>query len=278
MSLHVLVTGANKGIGFEIVRRLLTAPSVSAITFTSRNLEAGEAALKNFELENAHSAALTVLQLDLLNQTSIKEFHNQILAKKLSFDAVIFNAGVAFYNVVNAKVLETTMTTNFYANVELTKTLIDGSIVKPGGRFIYVSSSLGCPDIMKENPEVYDLIKTYQTEAFTEETLLGLAKRYDTEILESKLAKPWPQSIYAASKLFLTMFASVAARKYPEYKFYACCPGWCKTDMTKGTAAPLTAEEGADTPVFLATDDQLAPTANGKFFSKREEKAFAWSE
>jgi NAD(P)-dependent dehydrogenase (short-subunit alcohol dehydrogenase family) len=50
----------------------------------------------------------------------------------------------------------------------------------------------------------------------------------------------------------------------------ACCPGWCRTDMG-GPNAPRSAAEGADTPVWLATE---APSnLTGMFFMDRKEIA-----
>jgi carbonyl reductase 1 len=52
--------------------------------------------------------------------------------------------------------------------------------------------------------------------------------------------------------------------KDPQYKnllITACCPGWCQTDMSNQSGTK-TADEGAETPVWLAlqpADSQLEP-------------------
>jgi NAD(P)-dependent dehydrogenase (short-subunit alcohol dehydrogenase family) len=47
----------------------------------------------------------------------------------------------------------------------------------------------------------------------------------------------------------------------------SCCPGWVRTDMG-GPGAPRSVEEGADTPVWLATLEDDGP--RGGFFRNRE--------
>ena len=54
-------------------------------------------------------------------------------------------------------------------------------------------------------------------------------------------------------------------------KVNACCPGWVRTDMG-GPTATRSVEEGADTPVWLATLPEDGPT--GGFF--RDRKPIPW--
>jgi NAD(P)-dependent dehydrogenase (short-subunit alcohol dehydrogenase family) len=49
-------------------------------------------------------------------------------------------------------------------------------------------------------------------------------------------------------------------------KINACCPGWVQSRMG-GPTAPLTPEEGADTPIWLALLPEDGPT--GGFFRRR---------
>jgi NAD(P)-dependent dehydrogenase (short-subunit alcohol dehydrogenase family) len=50
-------------------------------------------------------------------------------------------------------------------------------------------------------------------------------------------------------------------------KVNSACPGWVRTDMG-GESAPRSVEEGADTPVWLATLPDDGPT--GGFFRSRK--------
>ena len=72
----------------------------------------------------------------------------------------------------------------------------------------------------------------------------------------------------AALNAVTVSWASVLA---PNIKVNAVCPGWVRTRMG-GSAAPRTPEEGADTPIWLATLPDDGPT--GQFF--RDRKRTGW--
>lgn len=69
-----------------------------------------------------------------------------------------------------------------------------------------------------------------------------------------------------ASLNMLTMMQA-GALQHEQISVYSACPGWVKTDMG-GASAPRTPEQGADTPVWLATTDKPQPT--GKFYRDRK--------
>ena len=74
---------------------------------------------------------------------------------------------------------------------------------------------------------------------------------------------------YNASKTALNAYTVHLAYelKGTSIKVNSACPGWVKTDMG-GENAPGTVEEGADTPVWLATLPADGPT--GGFFNSRQ--------
>jgi len=72
---------------------------------------------------------------------------------------------------------------------------------------------------------------------------------------------------YAISKAALNAVTVSCARELmPEVKVNAACPGWVRTRMG-GDAADLSPEQGAETPVWLATLDEDGPT--GAFFRNK---------
>ena len=73
---------------------------------------------------------------------------------------------------------------------------------------------------------------------------------------------------YGVAKAALNALTRALPRDLPKgVKVNACCPGWVATRMG-GAGAPLSPEEGADTPVWLALLPEDGPT--GGFFRNRQ--------
>jgi NAD(P)-dependent dehydrogenase (short-subunit alcohol dehydrogenase family) len=78
-----------------------------------------------------------------------------------------------------------------------------------------------------------------------------------------------PSTSYARSKIALTALALYVARHQPRVLVNAVHPGWVRSGMS-GEEAPLSAEEGADTIVWLANGlDPGARTTGELFFERR---------
>jgi NAD(P)-dependent dehydrogenase (short-subunit alcohol dehydrogenase family) len=84
-----------------------------------------------------------------------------------------------------------------------------------------------------------------------------------------KLSGPFAYSVSKAALDALTLAFSHDLSG--DLKINACCPGWVRTRMG-GPEAPRTPEQGADTPIWLATLPASGPT--GGFF--RDRKSIAW--
>jgi NAD(P)-dependent dehydrogenase (short-subunit alcohol dehydrogenase family) len=77
---------------------------------------------------------------------------------------------------------------------------------------------------------------------------------------------------YGVAKAALNALTRALPRDLPPgVKINACCPGWVATRMG-GAGAPLTPDEGADTPIWQALLPDDGPT--GGFFRRRQ--AIAW--
>ncbi|MEU4443177.1 SDR family NAD(P)-dependent oxidoreductase [Actinosynnema sp. NPDC050801] len=82
---------------------------------------------------------------------------------------------------------------------------------------------------------------------------------------------PWNgMQAYSDSKLLDVVLAFAVARRWPDVSSNTVDPGWIKTRMG-GPNATDELPKGADTPVWLATSDEPAATATGRYFKWREE-------
>jgi NAD(P)-dependent dehydrogenase (short-subunit alcohol dehydrogenase family) len=76
---------------------------------------------------------------------------------------------------------------------------------------------------------------------------------------------------YRLSKAGMNALTRIASNELDGVLVNSACPGWVKTDLG-GASATVEVEDGADTPVWLATLPDDGPT--GGFFRRREPIAF----
>lgn len=277
-----LVTGANRGIGYQIVKKLyrdlLDQPV--EILMTSRQLDLGLASIGQIKAEvggtEAARATLSVLPLDVNSEESRAQLVQELSSRNRQIDTLINNAGVAYYtNSLNEVIINNTMRTNYYSPRYLTEALLQHGLIAPHGKVIFVSSSLGTFSNLRmaeRNPELLARLKDYRDPAkFSLIVLDELVQQYEAEVRTKPGLKKWGSSVYSASKLFLSLYCKELGRSpqilRDDIEVYSLCPGWCQTDMTKGRNAPLTAAEGAETPCFLATlPSGIKPEWQGEFF------------
>jgi NAD(P)-dependent dehydrogenase (short-subunit alcohol dehydrogenase family) len=80
---------------------------------------------------------------------------------------------------------------------------------------------------------------------------------------------------YAVSKLANVLFVREMARRQPDWRLYAVHPGLVSTNLIPGVVRffyrnrILTPEQGADTPLWCATSDDVADES-GNYYAKRE--------
>ena len=272
-----LVTGANKGIGLAIVRNLALQYPSSALSqngtvplliyLTARDQQRGEAALASLEedatLKKAKALArdggLSTIKyrpLDISKEESIQAMSDFLSSEtegggEGSLDVVVNNAGIALQGF-DADVVRTTLHTN-YTNTTLAVRKFIPLLRKSrsGGRLVNVTSMSGELNskyshaiaskfrATKSVAEVDDLISSFKA---------AVEKGTHKE-------DGWPSAAYAVSKSGVTAMTRAIAREEKEagsgVLVNCCCPGWVKTDMTKG-AGYKSVDQGAMTPVMLA--------------------------
>ena len=230
-----LITGANKGIGFETARQL--GNEGVTILAAARNKEKGHYAVEQLKSEGID---IEFLQLDVDNDADIKAAVDFISSKYGKLDILINNAGIQVESEnwgmnnsaeISETLLRQTLDTNFFNVVKLTNALLPLIRKSEAGRIVNLSSILGS---------------------------LTLHADPSSPIYSSKLFA------YDTSKTALNSYTIhlAAALADTNIKVNSAHPGWVKTDM--GTdAAPMEIADGAKTSVALALLKADGPT--GKY-------------
>ena len=276
---RVIVTGSNKGIGYGIVELALkhaangTGPHYHII-LTTRDLAAGEAAISQLRSQYK-DADLELLQLDIADKASIQQAMEK-LKQSGPIDILVNNAGMAHKGSnIDNDVVKTTLGTNYFGTRDFTEAIFDNGLLNKNGKIVMVSSIAGkFREFPQVNPEAYATLNRYKSDLTVGE-LDKVTDLYMSEMMHEDKRKNWLNNTYAASKLFLNIYTFLVAKSpkilEQNIQVYTCHPGWVQTDMTKGSAAPLTIDQGAETPYFLMTfRDSVDPSVQGEFFDNKK--------
>lgn len=234
-----VITGANRGIGFEVCKEL--AEAGVEIILTSRDAAKGKAACSKLQDKKL---PVRYHQLDVRYKDSIERLSVFLKNEIGRCDILVNNAGI-FPDAHNAggddwpsvfttpvDTVRSAMETNVYGPMQVCQAVVPLMIKNNYGRIVNLSSGMGQLTHMNGHCPGYRISKT------------GI--NVLTRILADEL-------------------------KDHNILVNSMCPGWVKTEMG-GPGATRELPEGADTAVWLATLPDGGPS--GKFF--RDRKIFEW--
>ena len=231
-----LVTGANRGIGFEIAKKL--AEREITVLIGARNREDGEKARERLK---GHEFDVHALLLDVTDVMSIQAALGRIKDEFRRLDILINNAGILIdsetgITELNPTIFQNTLETNALGPLLLSQACIPMMKTNSYGRIVNMSSTLG-----------------------------SLTEIASPDSPHAEVKAP----AYRLSKTILNGITVLLASELRGTNILvnSACPGWVRTDLG-GEQAPLSPEQGADTPVWLATLPDGGPT--GGFFRKRQ--------
>jgi NAD(P)-dependent dehydrogenase (short-subunit alcohol dehydrogenase family) len=159
----IIVTGGNSGLGYESVKAF--AEKGAEIILASRSVEKGEAAKTS--IGNV-KGKIVVMQLDLMDFASIKNFAAEFLKKYTRLDVLLNNAGIMTTPYFLTKDgLEAQNGTNHFGHFVLTALLFELIKNTPDSRIVNVSSmahkqgKMDFDNLLFENGKGYSPIKSY---------------------------------------------------------------------------------------------------------------------
>lgn len=215
-----LVTGANRGIGFEVCRQL--AERGFAVLLSARDAAKARSAASNL------SSAGTVepVAMDVADPSSIAKGAAEVASRYGYLDVLVNNAGINYDTWekaesadINGTVMET-ITTNLLGPWRVCQAFLPLLRKSQAARIVNVSSESGSLAEMGTGPPAYQVTKA---------ALNALTRTLAGELRKSRIL------------------------------VNAVCPGWVATDMG-GASAPRSASEGAAGIVWAATVLDDGPT------------------
>ncbi|CAI0541329.1 unnamed protein product, partial [Linum tenue] len=294
-----VVTGANKGIGLEIVKQL-AGHGVTAV-LTARDVKRGTEAASSLGLPN-----VIFHQLDVLDSLSIHRLADFITRKfgKLdilvrsvqclfssfcTLDLWVNNAGASEVEVDKERIkslkidaetckaahlvqdavkhtyekAEECLNTNFYGVKATTEALLPLlKLSTCGGELRRIPSD----DVRNQLGDV---------ETLNENKLDDMVKRFLQDCKDDSLEAggTWPSMLpaYSISKAAVNAYTRILARRHPEMKINCVHPGFVNTDLNYHTGT-MTVEDGARGPVKCALLPDDGPS--GCYFDQTQVAAF----
>jgi NAD(P)-dependent dehydrogenase (short-subunit alcohol dehydrogenase family) len=223
MATTALITGANKGIGFEIAR-LLGERGITAI-IGARDQERGKAA--------AAKLGQPFVRLDVTDPATAEAAAAWIEREYGTLDILVNNAGIGDLpplppSNTSLEALRRVYETNVFGVVTVTNAMLPLLRRSPAGRIVNQSSELGSKERMLDQHSPLWQINNMP---------------------------------YDSSKSALNMVTVAYAKELWDtpIKVNACDPGWCDTDAN-GHTGFRTAAQGAEIAVRLATVGEEGPT------------------
>jgi NAD(P)-dependent dehydrogenase (short-subunit alcohol dehydrogenase family) len=255
-----IITGSNSGIGKETAISL--AEMSASVVMVVRDQERGEKARREIVKQTGNNS-IDLMICDLSSMDSIRRFVMEFKRKYDRLDVLVNNAGAIFNKrELTSEGFEQTLAVNYLGPFLLTHELLDLLKSSAPSRIINVSSGLA------KNGKV-DL-EDLQSE-----------KNYAGTKAYARVRAP----VYANTKLMLMMFTYELSRRLKGSGVTAnvLMPGFVATNLGKNSGSlssslmfkmvrpmQVSAKEGAETSVYLASSDDVEDVT-GRCFAKRKE-------
>lgn len=292
---YAVVTGANKGIGLEIVKQLASAGI--KVVLTARDEKRGLHALETLKASGL-SDFVVFHQLDVADAASVASLADFVKSRFGKLDILVNNAGIggieindgdlytklimtkgaALSDEESRRVITQTLESakeciqiNYYGAKRTFEYLLPLLQLSDSPRVVNVSSRAGTMEYVSNEwaKGVFSDVENL-TEERIDEVIKELIKDFEQGSLERK---GWPRHLaaYIVAKASMSTYTRITAKKYPNFCINCVCPGYVKTDITANTGL-FTVEEGAAHPVRLALLPDGSPS--GLFYSQNKVISF----
>eukprot|EP00898_Chlorokybus_atmophyticus_P003199 jgi/Chlat1/3880/Chrsp26S04168 len=250
-----LVTGANRGLGFEVVRHLVQRqPVLPAARVESSLAELEEAVKAEGGSQQTEHKLVGRLQLDVSDPKSVSQAAVTIQQKYSGRVSTLVNNAGIFLDGWDQNTWDESMRTNYHGTMNLTMQLLPH--LSDGARIINVTSGYARREFLSAS---------YQRQIEQASTLEDLANiKFDAS--DQKMSNG-AHATYKLTKAMVNRATQILADDPKLTSRGISCsavdPGWCRTRMG-GPSATRSAKQGADSILYLCLHPNPMPT--GGFF------------
>lgn len=255
-----MVTGANSGLGLSCATEY--ARRGATVYMVCRSAERGEEARQKI-VEETGNDRVEMHQLDMADSKGIKTFAEKFIAENKPLHVIVNNAGCMVHERKRTDLgIEFNFAVNSFGPYLLTTLLLPHLLKHENPRMIMMTSGgMLMEKLNAEDPELDALEPFDGVVAYSQE------KRQQVELCH------------------------ILAERYPELGSYSTHPGWADTAAFRDALPDFyekmkddvrTAEQGADTAIWLGVCKEIPKEHNGCFFQDREPVAehlpLAWTK
>jgi carbonyl reductase 1 len=267
---RILVTGANKGIGFAIAGRILEEAEDTFVFLGSRDPGRGEAAAESLRRPGAGSAdRIQVVEIDVASDASVDRASHMVRSEcgGDQLYGIVNNAGIG----LGASDLAGVLNVNVRGIHRICSAFIP--LLADGGRIVNITSAAGPNFVSTCSPEQQAFFKNPNITWNQIETMMNecVAIAGDAKAFASRgLGDGSPYGLSKACANALTLHL---AREHPQFIINACTPGFIATDLTlqyreQSGKAPeelgmKSPREGANAAIFLLFGE---PEGSGHYY------------
>jgi NAD(P)-dependent dehydrogenase (short-subunit alcohol dehydrogenase family) len=215
-----LITGGNKGLGYEAARRL--SEIGHRVYLAARDESRGKAA--------AEAIGAQFVRLDVTDDRSVDAAATEVGEREGRVDVLINNAGIIGGGAASAETtvedVRLVFETNVFGIVRVTHAFLPLLRKSSAPTIVNVSSGLGSFGVVNDPGRME-----------SERTFLA----------------------YSSSKAAVSMLTVQYAKAFPEFRINVVDPGYTATDLN-GHRGTQTVQQGTDAIIRLATLGEDAPT------------------
>ncbi|GAQ11743.1 uncharacterized oxidoreductase YxjF [Aspergillus lentulus] len=236
----ILVTGANRGLGYAILQVAGARNAASTFIMTSRKLEAGQEAAAKLVKEGV-KAKIEVIPLDVTNDDQILETVKFVEEKHGKLDVLVNNAGIISF-IKDQSLPELRRVTNEMLDVNLTSVAVISTAFQP---LLHKA----------ENPKVINITSGLGSIANAMTKKMVRYPPYGASKVGMNGVTAHMQSV-ENDRIAREEAEGAATSKTGRIRFYSVAPGLLNTAFTHYAAMGKDPKDGAEVVVQLIMDDQ----------------------